>query len=277
MSPSSSKRKALRDFFKAAVGVLVLLGAFWLYTKYAMKPNPVKDVFQILSEQGYSANIGFADDFEPGNVIQIAEGGVDGHDRVFATPLTFMWASDCFPAIKTRDSTFVVPESQGTSSASLTIDAAAMSRFVPSLNVGSTAVADFAIRFANPRVRTIPRGELSGSLSTKCVRALDREISTGDKVEWFQVIVESVVADGFSFEMTWKAGTSADVRRSVVEDTSGKLSRLADKGTSNAIIPAGVVRVAQDDHQKTVLATDRPVVIAYRSRPIMPTPETDSR
>ncbi len=71
------------------------------------------DIFEILERQGYQANVGLAGIYEPGNILQTTQAGLDGKPAALASPLVFAWGSDCFPGRTPHIAPFVLPDSQG--------------------------------------------------------------------------------------------------------------------------------------------------------------------
>jgi hypothetical protein len=266
-----AKRKSIwRPLALAAGAGVILIAGFQLYTRVLMKPDAVGDIFSLIERQGYTPSVGFSGTFEPGNIIQVAERKAGGAEGPLEPPLVFLWSGDCFPGVEARDTTFVLPESSGTSSAALTAGAPAISRVAPALSLSENAVVDYRLAFDNVRVRTLARGEISGKLADKCVAALNQEMATGDKVGWYRVIVEAVVADGISFEMNWKADTKAQARKDAIGKAMGSIAKAAAGESRGPGAPALDLRIVQDDTHKTVLSARRLVVVGYRARPMQP-------
>jgi hypothetical protein len=251
---------------------MLLALAFQLYTRIFMKRDSVNDIFALIAHQGYTPTVGFAGTYEPGNIIQVVESNslAGGGERALEPPLVFMWASECFPGVEARDENFVIPQSGGSASAALTAGAPAISRVAPAISVKSNAVLDYRLAFNNVRVRTLARGEISGKLSDKCVAALNQETTTGDKINWYRTIVEAVVADGLSYEMHWKANTTADAREDVVEKATRSLANIADTNAKSKGKSALELNITQNDTQKTVMSARGLIVIGYRARPMQP-------
>jgi hypothetical protein len=252
------------------VGIgIALVISFQLYTRVLMRPDTVGDIFSLVESQGYTPCVGFSGTFEPGNIIQVAERKSDDTEGLLEPPLVFMWAKDCFPGIQARDTTFVLPETSGTSSSALSVGIQAISRRIPSLNLNESAVVDYRLTFENVRMRTIPRGEISGKLSNECVSALNQEMATGDQIHWYRVIVEAIVADGISFEIKWKSGTKANVRNETVNKAMGNISKAVSSDNGSELD----LHIEQSDSGKTILYARRPVIVGYRARPMQPKTE----
>ena len=250
------------------LGMLALVVAYGVYVQFFVKQDQgLSDIFRILKEHGYAANVGLSGIYRPGNVIQTMESGPGEQERQIVSPLLFLWGSDCFPDLKPRDSQFVLPESAGTSSASLSLDASMLAKLVPMLKVESAAVADYSLKLDNTRVQTLARADVSGKFSDKCVQALRQALDDGDKIGWFSVIVEAVVADSLAFEMHWKTDSSVEARAALKQELQETLAVVAGKGGQSGGVD---VDLTADDEKRTVIAAKGLVVVGYRARPLQP-------
>jgi len=273
MTPVSVKKKkaaSRRNWAGIGFAILVLVAGYGVYVRYWLPKDGLTDIFGSLGEHGYTPNIGFSGTFRPGNVVQVAEQSSDGKDRLLRTPLVFAWGSDCFPNQTPRTSEFTLPQTKGSSSASVTIGADAVNRLLPSLKIDTTGVVDYTLKIENTRVQTFAKADLSGAFSERCVAALREAIDGGDKVEWFQVVMESVVADGLSMELHWKANTAVEARRSLTDKVEKALAQVVtakDKPGDDSAIKVGV---AKADEKETILSATGLVIIGYRARPIQP-------
>ena len=234
----------------------------------------LSDIFHILKEQDYTANVGFDGTYRPGSVIQTMERGQDGSERQLASPLLFLWGSDCFPDLQPRESQFVLPESAGTAAASLSLTARTLSQLMPALRLDNSAVATYRLKFDNLRVETIAKADLSMSFSEKCVAALSQAVEhvddlPGEKIEWFSVIVAAIVADSLTFEMNWRTGLSGETRAAVRAQVEEQLSGLVGQGEGE-VSSGGEVALTLDNEKTTVMAAKGLVVVGYRPRPLQP-------
>jgi len=263
-------KAAARRFLKKRVWIglalLIVVVGFAVYTRNVMIPEPISDVFKILEDQGYSANVGFSGAFSPGNVVQIKESGSDGQVRELPTPVVFLWGSDCFPNMTPRISPFVLPQTSGTSSASLNVGAEALAELFPLLKIDTKAIVDYTLKIENPRVHTFAKGELSGRFSENCVLAYDRQIKAGDKPEWFALILDAIVAEKFAFELGWSADTSAEARAAATKQAEDDLSRMLQSTNSGKEVPGASLRLASEDRKHTTIAAEGYVVVGYRAR-----------
>ncbi len=269
-APAGPKPHRLRRDLLILVPVLaaVVLG-YALFLRPPKEPDAdFVDVFGVLADQGFTPNVGLSDLYQPGNVIQTRRAGADGKAHALPTPLPFLWAADCFPDLEPTESGFVVPESSGTTSASLRLGAQALARLIPDLTLADAAVASYGLELENTRIRTITSPQISRDFSPPCVAALLQARADGSPFEWFEVIVQAVVADALRFEMQWRSESSAEARAA--------LSNRAGKALSSA---SAEVAVAADDEHQTVLRADGGVVLGYRTLSIedpreIPSPPT---
>ncbi len=257
-SGSKAPARHRRRLLGLAAGLLLVVAAYGIYVKIAIRPEEgLSDVFRLLEEQGYTPNVGLSDLYQPGTVIQTMESGPDGEERRLASPLPFLWGSDCFPGLEPRESPFVLPESTGKAAASLSLGAESLARLVPALALDDDALVRYRLELENPRLLTVTRPEVSRNFSEACVKALSQTLADGDRMEWFSVIVQAVVADALHFEMQWQSDASAEARL--------ELRNRARKALGS---PSGKLGLTADDEKKTVLQADGLVVLAYRARPI---------
>jgi len=249
--------------------VLALAAVVLVYALFLRPPEEpdagLVDVFEVLADQGFTPNVGLSDLYQPGNVIQTRRAGADGQAHALPAPLPFLWAEDCFPDLEPTESGFVVPESGGTSSASLRLGAQALVRLVPELTLDDAAVSSYRLELENTRIRSITPPQISRDFSPPCVDALQQARADGSPLEWFEVIVQAVVADAFRFEMEWRSESSA-AARSVLRNRAGK---ALSSGSAE-------VAVAANDEHRTVLRADGGVVLGYRTLSIEAPPEIAS-
>jgi hypothetical protein len=268
MPPAQGRAHGRAKRIWIVLGILGLMAAYGLYVTFFVKQERgIGDIFLILNEQGYTANVGLSGIYRPGNVIQLMEGGMDLPERQLLSPLLFLWGSDCFPGVEPRDSHFALPEYAGTSSASLSLEPNMLVRLLPRLRVESAAVADYSLKLENTRVQTIARADLSGRFSDRCVKALRQALDDGDKIGWFAVVVEAVVSDSLAFEVRWKVDSSAKARAALKNELQQTLASVeGERGGANGL----EINLAADDEKKTVILAKGLVVIGYRARPLQP-------
>jgi hypothetical protein len=264
----TTARRFLKKITWIGLALLIVIAGFAVYTRTLMVPEPIQDIFGILESQGYTSNTGFSGAFNPGTVVQTIESGPDGQERELPTPVVFLWSSDCFPDMTPRISPFVLPQTRGTSSASLTIGADALTKLFPLLQVDSSAIVDYSLKIENPQVYTFAKGDLSGQFSEKCVQAYDQQIEAGDKPEWFALILDAIVAEKLAFEMGWKANTSAEARAAATKEAGDALSRVLGATSPGENTPGASVNLESEDEKHTVIAAEGHIVVGYRARPM---------
>ncbi len=244
--------------------VLVVVG-FFIYTRMFLPGDQLLDVCDTLGAQSYSCNKGLSDMYRPGDIIQTKESAPDGSEHLLASPAVLLWGSDCFPEQSPRIAPFTLPQSSGTGTASLGINAEKLPGLLSSLQFDSSATVDYSLKLENVTVHTLAKGDLSGKVSAYCIEALERQIRSGDKPEWFSVILESVIAEKLLLEINWKSDTGADARASIVENTSDQLSSLVTNDDSDAQKELGVA-VKSEDQKRTLIESNGSVVLGYRAR-----------
>ena len=230
----------------------------------------LSDIFDILEQQGYEANVGLSGIFEPGNILQTAQAGTDGQADALASPIVFAWGSDCFPDQAPRVAPFVLPDSQGAQANSISLGASMLSLFIPSLNFDRQSLANYQLDLENTQVHTFAKADLSRQFSEKCVQALALAIEDGDKIEWFAIIIEAVIADGMNLEMNWQTGTSLEGRTAQRNQVMQQLGSILSGYSEKFQASGSGLEVTQDNAKKSVIKTNNPVIIGYRIRPLQP-------
>jgi len=228
------------------------------------------DIFEILEQQGYQANVGLSGIYEPGNVIQTTQEGPGGRPAALASPIVFAWGSDCFPDRTPRVAPFVLPDSQGTQANSISIGAGILSLLIPSLSFSHQTLTDYRLDLENTQVYTFAKGDLSRQFSDKCVRALAQAIADGDKVEWYSIITEAVIADALTFEMDWRSGASVEARSAQRDQVMQQLGSILGGYSDSFQKPGSGLELTHDSEKKSVIRTDSPVIVGYRIRPLQP-------
>jgi len=263
-----TRTPSLRNTGWLAATLLLLAFGGCVPTKPTQR-DAMEDIFQLLDAQGYAANIGLSGIYAPGNVIQTSEATADGVHHL-PTPIVFLWGSDCFPGQTPRTSPFVLPDSSGRRAGSLSIGAEFVQRLLPALSLDRAAVADYRLTLGDTAVHTFARADLSHQFSQKCVHGLTQAMEDGDRIDWFAVIVEAVVADSLALEMSWREGTSLGVRTAQKGAAEAQLGRIL-RAAAGAHSPVDAsVSVVADGEQASVLRAEGPVIVGYRMRPLQP-------
>ena len=157
---AESRKQFLRWLTTAVVDVLVAAVA-WYVIQRPTEQEPLSDVFETLERQGYQPDTSLSGPFLPGNVLQVAEPGPDGEGRPLPTPILFLRAEDCFSGQTLEEMPFPLPEVDGTSKASLGLEAARLSRVLPGLEAQDTAKAKYRMKFDRPQRLIYAKGDLS--------------------------------------------------------------------------------------------------------------------
>lgn len=244
--------------------VLVLLGYAALHLGWPPSPHPpATDVFTLLSGLGYEANTGLSAMFQPGDVIQRLELGPDGTPRTLARPVVFQWSTECFPGLTPVESAAPFPSTG-------TLGWNGLPSLAPASDGGPGPVAAYGLRLRNPRVLTLAKGDISGKFSSACVNALKAALQAGDKMEWFETVVESVVADGVALEIAWKPEAPVVAREQATDAVQRAMAVTAADRAPDAPPQAdtAAVTVASNDERAAVVQRQGLVVLGYRARPM---------
>lgn len=254
----------------AAVAALAVLSSLLIYMSRRPEPEAdgLTDLFAVLEAQGYVANAGFSGNYQPGNIVRTAEQAPDGGERRLAQPVVFMWGTDCFEGSKSRDSAFVIADSEGSSTASLTLGSDALRRWLPAFSIADNAASSYSLSFENTHVQTFALADLSGAFSPRCVQALSGALAAGDAADWFAIVVEAVVADGLSMHVDWQSTLNAGARAAIAESARDALQQLTSAPQTPAT--SDNARIEIQDRERTVISAPGPLIVAYRVRPIQP-------
>jgi hypothetical protein len=230
----------------------------------------LNDIFELLEQQGYTANVGLSGIYEPGNLIQTTQEGPGGKPVALGSPIIFSWGSDCFSDRTPRIAPFVLSDSQGSEANSISLGASIVNLFMPSLKLSHQSLADYRLDLENPQVYTFAKGDLSRQFSEKCVQSLANALEDGDKIEWFSIIIEAVTVDALTLEMNWRSGSSAEGRIALQDQIIQQLGSIL-KGYSKDFLQAEAgLQLITDNEKNSVIKTDGPVIIGYRGRPLLP-------
>lgn len=249
--------------------VAALSISYFLNTHSLKQSQALEDLYQVLQKQGYQPNISFSGVFTPGTVIQTIEADIKGKTRSISPPVIFLWRDDCFPNKTPVSSNYTLPESSSNSSTSLQLDAQAIGRFLPGFGVDNNIIAHHKLNMENVHISTFAKADLTQQFSDKCVNALSRSINEGDQIEWFSVIHEAVVADGFHYEIQWREKISGDIRNQTTEQIKSKLASIfvphKEEKNKNQVIKLSSISAS-----RTLFSANSPVTLAYRVRPLQP-------
>jgi hypothetical protein len=208
-------------------------------------PPPSSELLTGITHEGYTPNRGLSGLFQPGNLIQTMEMGDDGKPRKLSPPLVLAWASDCFPGLEPRESPFVVEQTSSKKSRNLELSGPDAVALLPGLSFGASGVAGHRLTLQNPRVRAFARADVSGKMSQQCMDAIADAVKSGDRPEWFVLVLESVVVDSLKLEITFESGVKADVRDQVTQQATAFMNTLGQQigaaGQSLVNTPYGAI------------------------------------
>jgi len=235
-----------------------------------------QNIFESLRDSGYIMNPNFSTAYEPGTLIQIARVDREGKERPFTTPVVITVAADCFPDKVPQQRDLVLPQSRGQREMSLDFGASALASLASLLNINAAIVKNYSLTFEKPQVIYFPISDIFGQLSQKCVDSLGAMQQAGNKLEWFEIIYEVVVANSLTFTLEWSAGASIEARTTQTNDVQQQIagwvgSQQQDQyGNQNRDVH---FKIVAETTKITELHADGTVVVAYRSaalRPIKP-------
>jgi hypothetical protein len=222
---------------------------------------------EYLENQGFEPNPGFTTKFPPGTVIQTVSRDQQGNPVEEATPRVFLSKDSCYPTIEATSADAVLPQSSGSNTRALNIDATTLSQYLPQLALDATIMDSYSMVIDNPKVLLIPRGEMLGNMSLQCRKTLTFALKDGDKIEWFKIIDEVMVAQGFSLQVNWKTKGGAivdiDTRKQELEKFQDVLSRgLGSEGKEP------LFQVSDSNDRFAELTTDKELIFAFKARPL---------
>jgi len=231
------------------------------------------DIFESLRETGYVMNPNFSGAYEPGTLIQTARVDREGKERLFTTPVVITLAADCFPGKVPQQRDLVLPQSHGKREVSLDFGAGALSSLASALNINAGVVKNYSLSFEKPQVIYFPISDIFGQLSPKCVNALRAMQQAGNKLEWFEIVYEVVVANSLSFTLEWSAGASVEARTAQTNDVQQQVEGWVDaqqQVQQGKPRPDVHVKVVAETSKTTELHADGTVTVAYRSATLKP-------
>lgn len=268
--PHSDKKNTLRYIFWALGVAALFVIAYGVFYISMRSQKPLSNFFSILQEQGYEPNIGFSGNHAPGNIIQITEKGDDGKERRLSPPLVVFWKEQCFPEQTLRKSLYMLPESSGENSAQLSLGAEVIGKMMPVLQLDSAAAASYNMKLENTRIFSFAKLDLSQNFTEQCVRTLENDLRLGNEAEWYAVILEAIVVDAISFEINWRANSTAAARNKAKQDAEKTLDSIVKQKSGAGGSVQGAVSLASDNKKTTVIKAEGEVIIGYRARQLEP-------
>lgn len=258
------KKKSLKPTFIFIV--MIIMGYFLYINFFVLPPDPLNTVFDLLQERGYDPNVGLSGNFTPGTIIQRQEDRPEGQNSNIPIPIIFKSGNKCFPNIKYKKTAFSLPESSGNASGALGITWQELDQFLPKLTLKNSMISNYSLKLENLHLLTYAKGDISRNFSDECVKALDDAQEGGEKLEWFSTIIESVVADGLTMEVSWNSNTSAEAHNSVPKTTENLLADI--RGFIGNNKENDGIKIETANKNKTVIEIKNTIIIGYRSRPI---------
>ena len=253
-----------------AIAISCALLAYWVWMRWFIPKQTEADVFALLQAKEYTPNPGFSGLYRPGNIIQVAEQGTSGEDHQLVVPVVFAWGSDCFPDQVPKTQEFTLSQGTGSLGGSLSVNRESTARLLPSLNLHSEMVADYSVKLENPHLLVFAKGDLSGDFSRPCVAKLKAAIRSGDKVEWFKVVLAAVVADAVTLEIRWKDNSSVDARNRVTENAKDAIGSKPSFDASASANSGMNIALTNSSEKDTTMAAKGLVIIGYQARSIQP-------
>jgi hypothetical protein len=244
------------------ITLLIMIAIPFAWTKI-MKSS---DVFEELKQCGYTLNTGLSNKFMPGNILQTIERLSDGREQPLSTPIVVLWASDCFPDVSPQASTFVLPKSSKRTTGQIKIDSKLVSKLLPWLALDSSSASDYSLKLNNLHIVSYAKGDLSHHFSKTSLHVFENFLASGDKMEYYTVILEAVVADALNIEIHWQQGLSAGFRARKTESIKKELSAMVSSSKkTNEQIDIGITL---ENDEKITITTNGPITLGYLSRPL---------
>jgi len=259
--PVIDEGMSLKHFLKKTSVIIILIGL-----SACAKP----DIFESLRETGYIMNPNFSGAYEPGTLIQTTRVDREGKVRPFKTPVVITLGSDCFPGKVPQQKDLVLPMSHGQQTMSMDFGAGALMSLASLLNINAGIVKNYSLSFEKPQVIYYPISDIFGQLSPKCVNALSAMQQAGNKLEWFEIIYEVVVANSLTFTLEWSAGATVEARSAQTNDVQQQIEGWVEAQPQGKPKPDVNVKIVAETSKTTELHADGTVVVAYRSAALKP-------
>jgi len=254
-------KKSHVRWISGMVALIFIGGYAFLSVWITQKNHGMEDLFDFLERQGYVINRGFSGVYQPGTIIQVTE-LVGKEERALPMPILVLSKSRCFPQKAPTHHPFTLPNMRGTSAASLKAGDEFVHKFFPDLTLYSNTVASYSLQLGDIYTATFARLDLSRSFSDQCVDDLRNALVDGDKIDWFKVITEAVIADSFRFEISWKDGSSINAQNAV------KNAILEIMLRNNENRQTSGYDVALESDKEMIIQAKGPVILGYKFRPL---------
>lgn len=191
---------------------------------------------------------------------------VDGRQAPLAAPILVLSAKRCFPGKVPEKQPFTLPNYSGSSAASLKAGATTVAAILPDLALDSKTVADYSLKLGAVQTVAFAKLDLSRKLSGPCAHDLQNALADGDRLGWFKVINEAVIADALSFEIHWQSGTSVEARKSIKQRVFREITRMTQSSRKPGPAAKLSSGVRVDTDKKMVMETKGSVILAYKIR-----------
>jgi hypothetical protein len=229
------------------------IGAYFYRVYFVIEPaDPLKKIFLDVQAIGLTPNYLLSGNLLPGTIIQVKDGlGENGKDRCLKSPIIVFKHTECYEGEIDITS---VPHTNihGSENEAIHLSAKVAPFYLPKINSKAVAIKEFILHMGQTKLWSFPKGKTIAGMRQHCGQVFDIAQRSGDKIEWYQVIQDAIVADHISVEIIWKH-----------EPTAEMLASLTKSGDSKLDFSLG-----SHSKSKTVLQCDQPVVIGYRGRPI---------
>jgi hypothetical protein len=211
-------------------GLAVAMAAAGLY--FVFRPDPERNLLDLLRERHYELNEGFVAHYRPGTVIRLFRRGPNGQTEALPRPDVAFWPEQCFPGRQPRAEAFVLPRSSG--KRALHLSAERLHKLLPGF--GIQGAKHWEVEILRPRSLAFALlGDLSEQFSEECLNGLEKRHDAGEPLAWYRTITQAVVADGLRIAIDWQAGANAEVReaaRRTIKESLASVPAIDAKFTS---------------------------------------------
>lgn len=272
---SHSQKRDIRKLSKTrkifliwgGIAVACVAGFFFLVLSTGLQGSRMEDVFEPLKRQGFIINHGFSAKYQPGNIVQVKE-LAGGKEVALPAPILVRSAKVCFPGKVPEKRPYTLPRFSGSSSAKVQLGARSVAAYLPNLAMDGETVSDYSLNLGGISTVAFEKFDLSRKLSEQCTLDLRNALADGDRIDWFKVIHEAVIADSFRFECRWQSGANLEARKTIEKKVIREIDRM---GQTNNNRRSGLninAKVHFDADKKMVVEAQGTVVLAYKVRPL---------
>lgn len=225
--PARPRQPVRRRSWLLVAGLAVAILAVGLF--FVFRPDPEKDLLDLLRERHYELNEGFVAHYRPGTVIRLFRRGANGQAEPLPRPEVAFWPEQCFPGRQPHSEAFPLPRSSG--KRALRLSAKRLHKILPRLSI--EGAKHWEVEILRPRsVAFAVLGDLSEQYSESCLDGLEKRHDAGEPFDWYRTITEAVVADGMRIAIDWQAGADAQVREVARKKVKESLASVDAEFTS---------------------------------------------